>query len=233
MAAEKYYARNTDCLISVGEQVADELRELGIGLDAVWASIAPGINPMVLPARSLAGECLGIDPAKKTIGWLGRFVGVKDPKMMVEIARLIPHVQFLMAGEGELLEEIRQVAPPNLFTPGWVPRENVLACSDLLVMTSISEGMPLAAVEAQFAGIPVIVPRVGSLPEVVADGESGLIVDREVGKFVKAISDLLLDSSRSERLASGARLRAQRSFTVERMVKEHVKIYDTLLEGSR
>jgi glycosyltransferase involved in cell wall biosynthesis len=231
LAAERHYAKKTEYLISVGEKVADELRELGIGRHKTWSSIAPGINPLILPNRVSTGELLGIDPNKKTVGWLGRMVGVKDPHMMVEIAKLIPDVQILMAGGGELLESIREIAPPNVIVSGWVPREEVLACSDLLVMTSTSEGMPLAAIEAQFAGIPVIAPKVGSLPEVVSDGDSGLIIKRDVVNFAKVITELITDKSRCEQLSSGARLRSESRFTVEFMVKEHIKIYKDVTES--
>lgn len=231
LGAERHYAKKSDCLISVGEKVAVELRELGIGRHKTWFSIAPGINPLMLPSRLITGEILGIDPNKKTVGWLGRMVGVKDPYMMVEIAKLIPDVQILMAGGGELLEGIRDIAPPNVIVSGWVPREKVLACSDLLVMTSISEGMPLAAIEAQFAGIPVIAPKVGSLPEVVSDGTSGLILERDVENFAKAITNLIIDKSRYDQLSNGAQLRAESHFTVENMVEDHIKIYKNLIES--
>lgn len=172
---EKYLARRTNVLISVGERVGVEIRSAGIGAKQHWLSIPPGVKPLILISQSEARKLLGLDQEGFLVGWLARVTTVKNPRSLIEIARLLPEIQFVMGGGGDLLDEIQFSAPPNLNVLGWV--DNVLFWSaiDVAVSTSQNEGMPIAIIEAQMAGKPVVASDAGSVGEVIVHGKSGFV----------------------------------------------------------
>jgi len=224
--SERWLSRRTNVLVSVGEKVATELQEWGIGRKSRWVSIAPGVDVPLLPSREVALRNLGLQEDRVRVGWLGRMVGVKDPHLALDIARAMPEVEFILAGGGELLEDVRKAAPKNVKVLGWVSREDLLAASDVILMTSRSEGMPLSAIEAQLVGLPVVAPNVGSISEVVADGETGCLVAREANAVAKLLRALLRDSSTLSRLSQNARARSNSLFAKSEMISSHIITYD-------
>lgn len=227
---EKYLARKTNVLISVGQVVSEELKIIGIGTENRWVSIPPGIEPLKMPTRESAAINLGIDAGIITVAWLGRMVDVKNPLLALEIAALLPEYQFILAGDGELLEACRSRAPHNAHILGWASREQVLAASDLLLMTSRSEGMPLAAIEAQMAGKPVVGPRVGSLPEIIPNSQLGIITENNANHLAAAIRDVITDQAKvTGMMVEGAR-EATRMFHTDRMINAHVEVYLSIMD---
>lgn len=99
-----------------------------------------------------------------------------------------------------------------------------LARASVLVYQSEMEGLGSAALLAQSAGVPVVASRVGGLPEAVADGETGILVDSP--QDVAAAVRLLIDEpERLERYSRAARARVEAYFTVERMVTRTLEEY--------
>ena len=228
--SEDFLAGRTDVLISVGDQVAQELREFGIGRNSRWVSISPGVNKPCLPSRQEAIQNLSLNGDRVRVGWLGRMVGVKDPELALDVARAMPEIEFLLAGGGELLESIRESAPRNAKVLGWVDRNDLLAASDVVILTSKSEGMPLAAIEAQLVGLPVIAPDVGSLREVVSDGETGFIVERSTTGFTRPLKKLIEDVSTRARMGKTAQEHSNVQFSIARLIKDHEALYFSLVD---
>ena len=105
-----------------------------------------------------------------------------------------------------------------------VPR--LLAASDVFVLSSDREGLPIAILEAMAAARPVIATAVGNVPDVVRDGETGRLIppgDQEA--LSQAINDLLSDASRCETLGAAAR-EAVRAYDVRHMVERYEKLFD-------
>lgn len=227
--SEGFLAGRTDVLISVGETVAQELRDLGIGRNSKWQSIGPGVEKPRLPSRQQALQNLGLNEDRVRVGWLGRMVGVKDPALALDVARKMPELEFLLAGGGELLESIRESAPQNAKVLGWVDRNDLLAATDVIILTSKSEGMPIAAIEAQLVGLPVIAPNVGSLREVLSNGETGFLVDRSANGFVGPLKQLIEDASIRARMGTMAHEHSTVQFSIARLTKEHQALYLSLL----
>jgi glycosyltransferase involved in cell wall biosynthesis len=91
------------------------------------------------------------------------------------------------------------------------------------------EGLGSGALLAMSAGVPVIASRVGGLAEVVTHGETGLLVDNTPEAIAAAIGRVLRDSSMARALGAAGRLRAEERFSVERMVRETLAVYDRVL----
>jgi len=230
IVAEKFCAARTDVLVSVGKKVGVELRSAGIGVNQEWRSIAPGVIPLpVVRAKS------GVDksPDQLVFGWMARVTSVKNPTLMVQVAKALPDVTFIMAGGGDMLEEIRAIAPANLSVIGWTDATEFWSRIDVALSTSDNEGMPIALIEAQLAGIPVIATDVGSNAEVIEDGVTGLVTSKNLESLVSAVQKMRSDPTLRASMEVAARMHGREEFGMDRMIAEHQKLYSDLLQESR
>jgi len=222
---EQFLAKRTDILVSVGEQVGVEIRNRGIGIEEKWESISPGVVPLKLVAKSVARRSLGLAEAGVIVGWMARMTSVKNPMLALEVARQFPNVLFVMAGGGELLDAVRSAAPVNVKVIGWADASIMWSAVDVVLSTSDNEGMPVALIEAQFAGLPVVATDVGSNREVIEDGESGFVVRGDVKVLVLALSKLLASSEVRATFGASGKERCEREFSIAKMNQAHEELY--------
>jgi len=226
---ERSLVKRTDRFISVGERVRDELVGVGIGNTNMYRSIPPGIKVMELRDRNEILSSLGLSDDRPTIVWLGRFIGVKRPDRVLELAKQLPQYQFVMAGGGELETRIKASSPSNLFCVGWQKKETMWSIADIGLCTSDSEGMPLSLIEAQMAGVPVVSTDVGSVSEIVENGVTGYLVPRDGQGLSEAIRSTLASLETNNEMKMKSRERSHRLFGVDSMVMAHEELYKELL----
>ena len=217
---ERRFAMRTDAIITVGAQVAKELLEREIGHSEQFTNIPPGVEPLKIPK---------VKPRKKiTIGWIARVTGVKNPLRALEIAKLFPDAQFLIAGGGDILDEVKALAPRNAKVLGWTDAPKLFAASDIILSTSENEGMPIALIEAQLASKPVVATNVGGVAEVVINNKTGFVTRKNTEELAKALQKLI--NSKSLRTAQGkaAKAHATKAFSVEKMINAHISLYKKL-----
>jgi glycosyltransferase involved in cell wall biosynthesis len=107
----------------------------------------------------------------------------------------------------------------------------LLAQCDVCVLPSLSEGLPLAVLEAMAAGKPVVACAVGGVPELVADGQTGLLVPpADPQALAAAIRGLLSDPVLARQLAAAGQARVLQDFSIGAMVARITAIYEELLE---
>ena len=159
------------------------------------------------------------------VGWMARVTSVKNPMLAVEVARLLPSVNFVMAGGGDLLDEVKAAAPGNLSVIGWADAAQFWSSVSVAFSTSDNEGMPIALIEAQLAGIPVVATDDGSHSEVISSGQTGLVVEKNAASIAMAISQLATDSQLRTQMGQAARERALRVFSPEAMIATHGELY--------
>jgi glycosyltransferase involved in cell wall biosynthesis len=159
---------------------------------------------------------------------------LKAPKDFVTLARaleLLPRGAFraLVAGDGPDRELIPAAAPLELLGE----RDDVpdlLAAADVFVLSSRSEGLPISILEAMAAGLPVVATRVGGVPELVVDGETGLLVPPgDARALAAALRTLLGDRELRLRLGAAGRARAEREFDLPAFRQAHLDLYERLL----
>jgi len=160
---------------------------------------------------------------------LARVVAVKGPHRVLELARKIPEARFILAGGGDLLEEIRANAPENLSVLGWQEAEKVWAVADLAISTSENEGMPVALIEAQLAGLPIVALDVGSVAEVIEDQVTGFVFDEFDERYIEAVKRLINESDLRISLGRGAKARAGQLFSLDRFTQEHLRLIELVL----
>jgi glycosyltransferase involved in cell wall biosynthesis len=110
---------------------------------------------------------------------------------------------------------------------------NVLAAADVFALPSLSEGLPLALLEAMLAERPIVASNVGEIESVLEGGEAGLLVaPGDVDGLAAALDRLLSDRATAQRLAERAARRARADYTLERMTARYDALYQGLLTGS-
>jgi len=179
----------THALLSLTEKEKAEYLERRIGPAAKIHPVFSGVDlaPYLSGHRSRAEmrRELGLGDADFVIGTVARLVPIKNHMLLVRAAaKICPHIpemRFVFVGDGELREliesEIAHLGLSNRFTiTSWrsdIP--DLLSAFDIFAMTSKNEGLGRAFIEAQATGIPVIGPRIGGVPEVMADGRTGYL----------------------------------------------------------
>jgi glycosyltransferase involved in cell wall biosynthesis len=170
------------------------------------------------------------------VGTVMRFVEQKDPDLWLdtaaEIAKARPDVRFLIAGYGELQNRIfRRIASLGLVDRVVMPEAvtdvgRIYAALDVILLTSLSEGVPNVLIEAQASGRPVVATDVGGVSEAVSEGRTGRVVrERSPQRLAEAVIDMLDDPAWAARArAEGPAFVAGR-FGVDRMVAETLEIY--------
>jgi glycosyltransferase involved in cell wall biosynthesis len=217
---ERRFAKRTDAIVTVGAQVGKELLERNIGQPEQFTNIPPGVEPLKLPKAK--------PRTKVTIGWIARVTGVKNPLRALEIAKLFPDAQFLIAGGGDLLDQVKAQAPKNTKVLGWTDAAKLFASSDIILSTSENEGMPIALIEAQLASMPVVATNVGGVAEVVRNNKTGFVTKKNTQELTKALEKLINSKALRTTQGKAAKVHATTTFSVEKMIKAHVSLYKKL-----
>ena len=155
------------------------------------------------------------------------------------VVRDVPDARFVIVGEGELREALeRQIREKHLerhiFLAGF--RADVLELTkgfDVFVVSSVTEGMCAALIDAMAASKPAVATDAGAIAEVLVDGETGYLVPpRDHAAMAARIAALLKDSGLRTWMGKAALARVRAKFTVERMVEETAAVY-ARLAGTR
>jgi L-malate glycosyltransferase len=157
-----------------------------------------------------------------------------------QVVRDVPDARFVILGQGDLHDELtRQIRSLGLerhvLLGGFRPDVlSLLKTCTLFVMPSLTEGLGTSLLDAMACGRPIVATRVGGIPEVIVEGETGLLVPpRDPDLLAEAIVRLLQDPGLSERLAAAGLDRVRQHFTVERMVDQTVETYQALIGAGR
>jgi len=227
---------------AVGQRAA---REFGAGRGKV-VTIPNGIDLGIWaprPPEPALRDRLGIAPDEQVVGIVGVLAPVKGHRFYLEAAMRLawdrPKVKFLVVGDGPLRGECERlarelaVADRVIFAGNQDETAPWLALMDVVVCSSLSEGMSMSLLEAMAMGKPVVATRVGGNPEVVADGVTGVLVPaRDALALVKAIRPLLDDPAAAQQMGRAARARVEREFDVRGMVRRMEELYTSLLPNS-
>ena len=159
----------------------------------------------------------------------GRLSHEKGPDHFCALAqRFVGHGHFEIHGDGpmrsELETEFGQLVDFRGFTPAIAP---ALAQTTALVMTSRREGLPMIALEAMAAGVPVIAPATGALPDLITDGRNGMLFEAGNPQALDRAFSRFLDLTAAERLSMGeeARRTIARSYSAEAVLPDLLTAY--------
>jgi len=244
---ERILARLSDRIVTVSEGQRRELAGYGIAPLQKITVVPLGFElEALLACESHRGELrheLGLADEGcryKLVGIVARLVPIKNHRLFLRaaqvVAEAVPQTRFLVVGDGELREEleayVRDLGLDGsvLFT-GWrrdLPR--VYADLDVVALTSINEGTPVSLIEALAAGVPVVATAVGGVPDVVADGETGYLVEAgDVKGLAEAIIELLRSPEKAREMGSAGREAAYPRFAAQTLIANVEGLYAELL----
>jgi glycosyltransferase involved in cell wall biosynthesis len=159
---------------------------------------------------------------------------------MAQVSAQVPGARLLLAGEGPLRGELEAQAERlglngRASFLGLVPRAqlpDLLARTDVVVLASHWEGLPVALIEAMSAGKPIVASRVGGNPELVADGDNGLIVPpADADQLAEALIRLARDAGLRERMGRASRQRFESGeFSPAAVVDKTLSAYQMAME---
>jgi glycosyltransferase involved in cell wall biosynthesis len=225
---EKFLSKFTRQLIVTGKQVQTDLEAKGVGTPSKFLSIPGQTNISDLVPREIARVKLGLS-SEFTVLWVARVVSVKNPKLLLEVAKRMPDCEFLMAGDGEELESIRSLAPNNIRILGFVDVKEILTAGDVFLSTSLNEGIPYSILEAQSINLPVVAVRAGALAEIVKNGVNGYLVDSNADEIVDRLESLRASPELIESMKSKSRAISKNSNSVISFSEKHLELYREVL----
>ena len=265
LAIERFLARFTDRIIAVSasreigtsQQISDcthrkdsgSASKTGIDLGMLFHHNVPSLDKHQVP--ELAEDEAEPEGRHIVIGWVGRFVEVKDPLLFIEFAKEFrkssPPVTFVMVGDGPMREAIqREIDHYGLrdvvSIPGWKRNmAEVYREIDFLVLTSLNEGTPVAILESMASGRPFVATNVGGMPDLMCgnahshDGfdvhANGILVHvRAASALTQAARVLIGDASRRAKMGAAGKQFVSRRFGKERLADELENLYMTILE---
>lgn len=222
-------ALRLDAHVAVGEASARRVEDfyaLGRGSVRSIGNLVPDRGQ--LPVEAHGGY---------VVGAVGRLDAVKDHALLLRAAARVG-ARVVIVGEGSQRAALRRQAEDlgvDLQLAGWVDDPwQLLTDADVIALPSRTEGWPLTLVEAALAGRAVVATRVGSVPEVVRDGETGLLVaPGDEAELVGALARLRDDAALRGRLAGAARECALATMTVDRMVAAYDSLWSEVVSRPR
>jgi glycosyltransferase involved in cell wall biosynthesis len=190
--------------------------------------------------RAKSRNSFGLPLDAKVIAGVGRLNPQKNFSLFLDIAAALvprfPELRFLLAGDGPEESMLREKAgalglADRIIFAGYVAdTRQVYAATDILLMPSRFEGLPMTLLEAMAMGLPVVASKLDGIAEVIQDGREGFLIDsNDTQGFVERCAAVLENPANSSELATNARAKIEAHFSVERMTSAVEAIYDQFL----
>ncbi len=170
----------------------------------------------------------------------GRFVQAKRLDILIEafgvVQKKIPNARLILVGDGAERSKLNNIVQSLNLSPyvkitGYVKNSQVadfLSKASIFISSSSFEGTPNTLLEAMAAGLPIVATKVGGIPDIITDGENGLLVQPcDVDSLAKAILRLLGDKAMAEKLGFNARIKAD-TFRTEEVMRKYIRLFDDL-----
>lgn len=236
IAIEKFLAKRTDVLVAVGNQVKEDLLAVGIGKSNQYRVFFPGLVEPKKISKDVARQQFGMDDDDIYVAYVGRMTAIKRPDRLLNTAaeikaRNLP-MKLIVAGEGDLFDATkcdseRRDLPVKFL--GWRKDIGALfAASDIAILTSDNEGIPLTLIQAAQASLPIVATGVGSIGDIVVHEVNGYLVDSEPAALADALQKLAIDPVLREIMGKAGRERTSRYFSLEKMCADHAELYQLL-----
>ena len=205
--------------------------------------IPNGVPSDVAGRRAPLRRELGLDDADRLALAVGNLYPVKGHRVLVDALGALRHRQpslhIAVAGRGAeesaLLERADALGVRDRVHLLGLRSDvaDLLAAADLFVMPSISEGLPMALLEAIFARVPIVASEVGAIPDVLEHGAGGLLVPPgDSARLAQAIDEVLANTETATGRAARARENAMSRYSLDAMVDRYVEVYSPLIRRS-
>jgi len=226
----------SDKIITVSNNNKDILIKLGITKNIIQI-IPNGVNLSLFDTPSITNKTKkGID-----ILWIGRMVEVKGLKYLIKAMKKIVEIhsntKLILVGDGPIKQNLINLTKElnlenNINFVGFVSNEEIpkyLNYSDIFVLPSISEGLPVSILEAMAASKPVIVSNIRGIPDLVKDGSNGFLVKpKNPEQLAKKLNYLIEHPKERKRMGIYSRKKVEKKFTWDIVVNKTIAVYNNL-----
>jgi len=233
-------------VIAISEFVREQLIKSGVAGNKIstrYLGVDTGRFVPDASARQAWASEFGIRDDELILSTVSYLRAFKNPHVLVEmcaeLAKRNVAARLFVAGDGELLPGLRELAVKLNISDHihWLGNvadpKSLLQASDVFVLASVGEAFGLVLAEAMACRVPIVGSRSGSLTEVVDDGTTGLLArPLDAKSFADQVESLYRDPERRRRMGEAALARVKERFTVELAVANTLKIYDLLSRNS-
>lgn len=231
------YTWGIDSVVAISESIHLQLQHCGIPKSRIQ-TIYEGIDLSLYPRRLREKHSDLV-----TVGTVAHLSPEKGLEHLIEAASLITDVKkkvrFVIVGEGDCRQHLRQLAQERGLSDifhfeGFHPCTSQFFKSfDIFSLPSLSEGLSSAILEAMASSLPIVATNVGGIPELVKNGDNGLLVaPKDSAALAAAIEKLVENPEEAYRMGQRGRDRMEKQFTLERKISETEKLCSLLLKRS-
>ena len=239
------YRMNT-LVIAVSDEVRRAVEPYANGRPAI-VTVQNAVDAGALAALPVERDAVrrefGLSPDALLVTTVGNMTPKKGHTHLlaaaVQVLAKYPTARFLLVGLGPLAGELKAEAGKLgldgrfVFTGFRSDAVRLVAASDVFVLSSLHEGLPIALLEAMALGKPSVVTRVGGVPEATDESSSVLVPSGDPGALAAGIGGLLASDDARARMGAQARAKSQARYGVPQMVRSLEEIYAGLLQGGR
>jgi glycosyltransferase involved in cell wall biosynthesis len=231
------YTWGIDGIITISESIRSRLRSAGAPASKI-TTIYEGIDLSLYPESGQTQQALPASPA--VVGVVSHLSREKGISFLVEAAALIPEVKkkyrFVIVGEGACLQELTQLVKEKdleqifQFTGFRSDIPQLMKSFSIFALPSLSEGLSSAILEAMASSLPIVASNVGGIPELVKDGENGLLVaPADADALASALQKLAENPEERFRMGQTNRRQAVEKFTMEQKILKTEELCTSLL----
>lgn len=237
---ERVTARVTDKLVAVSNENIRKGLANKIGKEGQYIVIHSGIKIKAFSEVSVDTDEkrreIGIEKNEQVIGMIACFKPQKAPLNFIRLAERVcsicPQAKFVLVGDGELRPKIEKlIAELNLNTrvvlTGWrrdIPQ--LIHIFDILVLTSLWEGLPRVFLEAWASGKPIVATNVDGAKEAIIDGVNGFLVEPDdLNRLAERVVWLIKNRDSAQKMGQEGRKKVYPAFDIDCMVKDIEKLY--------
>ena len=226
------------CIIAISESIKAQLKADGVEparISTVYEGLdLEGCEPRRSPITRAPGEPL-------LMGTVAHLSAEKGLTYLIQAAALIPEVhskmRFVVVGDGRCRKELEDLVRARKLEKcfrfeGFQEQTNQYFESfDIFILPSLSEGLSSSILTAMAMALPVIATRVGGIPELISDGENGLLVrPADAAALAQAIRRLAANPEERFRMGQLGRVRMEKQFTLQRKIDETELLCESLLK---
>ncbi len=225
MLLEKLAARFSKKIFNLTEKGRQDHIRAGIAGPEKFVVSSCGIDLTRFKNLSPRNKC----HSPVNVLWIGRFVPIKNPMMVIDVAKRVNQAEFIfqMVGDGDLFHQVNKQKTKNIRIPGY--QEEIISSlktADIFIITSLNEGFGRVIVEAMAAGLPVIATDVGGISEIITNKKNGFLVPSGNAQMM---ANKLIELTKNQALyrkISQQNIIDAKAYSVEHYVDNIVKYYN-------
>jgi glycosyltransferase involved in cell wall biosynthesis len=236
---EKILAIWTHKIITVGETVKKDLISAGIGREAKYLVINPGIQAIDKLEKSVCIKKFNIPENKFIVAFVGRLTKIKRIDRLVEVIKKSKieseQIYFIIAGGGieekYLIDQVEKYKLPVKYL-GWVSNlAEIISVSNIFILTSDNEGTPISLIQGLMAGIPAISTNVGSVSDIIDDKKNGILTEANSDSIFEALKMLSSNKEMYDSFVFNALESGKKKFSRERFIQNYEELYIKLFSS--